>query len=52
MAKLRDEVKEGVRPAQLMAADMLQLSKADGTRTPNWKRSRSSMLQTPPRQKS
>ena len=52
MEKLRDEVKEGVRPAQLMAADMLQLSKADGTRTPNWKRSRSSMLQTPPRQKS
>ena len=52
MAKLRDEVSEGVRPAQLMAADMLQLSRSDGTKTPNWKRSRSSMLQTPPRQKS
>ena len=51
LSKLRDEVKEGVKPAQLVASDMVQLAKAGGTRTPRLKHSRSELLQTPPRQK-
>ena len=51
MLKLRDDVKEGVKSAQLMATDVEQLMQAGGTKTPMKKRSRMDMLQTPPRWK-
>jgi len=49
MLKLRDDVKEGVKPTQLMATDLEQLMQAGGTKTPMKKCSRMDMLQTPPR---
>ena len=49
LKRLRDDVNEGVMPAQLIADDFKQLNQAGEMKTPRAKRSRQDRLQTPPR---